>query len=62
MSDTDMNISADTMLDTVAKYLEQNGWKVFVIGSPSVHHNPGDLELNYQFVLKFTGRKINADS
>lgn len=59
---SNIKISANNMLDTVAKYLEQNGWKVLVIGSPSVRHDPGDLEFNYQFVLKFTGKKTNADS
>lgn len=55
-------ISADDLLTSTATYLEQNGWKVLVIGSPSIHHDPADLEFNYQFVLKFTGKKTDANS
>lgn len=52
----------DPMLSAVAEFLERRGWKVLVIGSPRIQQQPGDLQLNYEFVLKFTGKKLNGDS
>ncbi len=45
------------MLQAVADYLERNGWKVVVIGSPRVQKQPGEREYNYEFVLRFTGHQ-----
>lgn len=50
------------MLGSVAKYLEKKGWKVLVIGSPRIEQQPGDLQFNYEFILRFTGKKKDADS
>lgn len=52
----------DPMLSAVAEFLERREWKVLVIGSPRIQQQPGDLQFNYEFVLKFTGKKLNGDS
>lgn len=50
------------MLGVVAKYLEKQGWKVLIIGSPRIEQQFGNRPFNYEFVLRFTGKKKNADS
>lgn len=52
----------DDMLNSVAKFLEKNGWKVLVIGSPKIQQPIGNFAFNYEFVLSFTGKKKDADS
>lgn len=46
---------SDAMLGLVASYLQDQGWRVVVIGSPRVQKQPGDAEFHYEFVLRFTG-------
>lgn len=59
---TKKDVVADRMLTATAKFLEKQGWKVLVIGSPRIMQQPGELAFNYEFVLRFTGKKKDADS
>lgn len=45
----------------IARFLEANGWKVFVIGGKSSIQQPfGASMFNYELVIQFTGaKKVN---
>ena len=47
----------DRLAVAVGAYLETIGWRAIVVGNPRVQQQPGDRELNYEFVVRFTGGK-----
>lgn len=43
------------LAEAIGVYLDAVGWRVLVVGSPRVQHQPGEAEFNYEFVVRFTG-------
>lgn len=41
----------------IAAYLESRGWKVIVAGELQIRRPAWDLSSNFEFVMKFTGKK-----
>ena len=48
----------DRMAKAVAKYLEELGWEVLVVGSPYVRQQPAAPKFQYEFVLKITAKPL----
>lgn len=41
----------------IAKHIEKQGWKVFVIGGERIQQEIGSFKYHYEYVIKFTGVK-----
>lgn len=49
----------ESLVEATAIYLSTVGWQALVIGSPRIQHHPGeDRNFNYEFVVRFTGKKV----
>lgn len=45
--------------EAFAIYLSTIGWQALVVSSPRIQHRPGeDKNFNYEFVVRFTGKKV----
>lgn len=52
----------DRLYKVAAKYLEANGWKPIVMGGTAIQQPLLGNKFNYEFVIRFTGKRINGPS
>ena len=46
------------MIEAISDYLKIKHWITFVMGDVKIQKQPDDLKYNYEFVTRFTGKKL----
>ena len=49
------------MIEAISNYLKTKHWITFVMGDVKIQKQPDDLKYNYEFVTRFTGKKLKEE-